>query len=60
MICAELEKLEGQLDDIIAELEKPYLTANERKTLEQAYTRLSQIITSHQRAGHEGGPCCEE
>ncbi len=60
MICAELEKLEGQLDDIITELEKPYLTAQERRTLEQAYARLSQVITSHQRTGHEGGPCYEE
>ncbi len=60
MICAELEKLEGQLDDIITELEKPYLTERERNTLEAAYTRLSQTITSHQKTGHEGGPCYEE
>ncbi len=60
MICAELEKLEGQLDDIITELEKPYLTPQERKTLEEAYARLSRTITSHQKSGHEGGPCYEE
>ncbi len=60
MICAELEKLEGQLDDIITELEEPNLTEQQRRTLEQAYARLSQTITSHQRMGHEGGPCYEE
>ncbi len=60
MICAELERLEAQLDDIITELEKPRLTEMERRTLEEAYARLSQTITSHQRAGHEGGPCYEE
>ncbi len=60
MICADLEKLEGQLDDIITRLEKSNLTQQERKTLEQAYARLSRTIASHQRAGHEGGPCYEE
>ncbi len=60
MICAELERLEGQLDDIITELEKPYLTEKERKTLEAAYARLSRTIDTHQKTGHEGGPCYEE
>lgn len=60
MICAELEKLEGQLDDIITELEKPYLTEQEHRRLEEAYARLSKTIASHQRTGHQGGPCYEE
>lgn len=60
MICAELEKLEAQLDDIITELEKPELTSWQKMELESAYARLSQEISAHQRAGHEGGPCFEE
>ena len=60
MICAELEHLEAQLDDIITELEKPELTITERTDLERAYARLSQTITAHQKAGHKGGPCFEE
>lgn len=60
MICAELERLEGELDDIISELEKPELTLEQRRRLEEAYTQLSRRITSHQNAGHEGGPCFEE
>jgi len=60
MICAELEQLEAELDDIITELEKPDLTITERADRERAYTRLSQRITAHQKAGHKGGPCFEE
>lgn len=60
MICAELEKLEAQLDDIITELEEPDLPAWHRKELEAAYARLSQLITAHQKTGHKGGPCFEE
>jgi hypothetical protein len=60
MICAELEKLEAQLDDIITELEKPDLPNWKRKELEQAYATLSKAITAHQKAGHAGGPCFEE
>lgn len=60
MICAELEQLEAQLDDIITALEKPDLTVKKRSDLERAYAQLSQTITAHQRAGHHGGPCFEE
>ena len=60
MICAELEKLEASLDDIITRLEGTDLSPAERANLERAYARLSQSISSHQKSGHEGGPCFEE
>jgi hypothetical protein len=60
MLCAELEQLEGQLDEIIIALENPELTPEERTDLERTHARLSKAITAHQRAGHEGGPCFEE
>ncbi len=60
MLCAELEQLEGKLDDIITELEKPDLPPEERRHLEEAYSRLSRDITAHHKAGHGGGPCFED
>ncbi|HUI85080.1 MAG TPA: hypothetical protein VL240_12700 [Candidatus Binatia bacterium] len=60
MICEELERLEGEFDDIITALEDPKLTAGEREALEKEYHRLSHIIRQHQTAGHEGHPCFEE
>ncbi len=60
MLCAELEKLEAQLDDIITALEKPGLPAWRRKELETAYTHLSREIRDHHNAGHAGSPCYEE
>lgn len=60
MICEELEKLEGELDDIITELERSDLTLLEREELEATYAKLSQSITKHHKAGHQGGPCFEE
>lgn len=60
MICAEFERLEGELDDIISELENPELTLEQRRRLEEAYAQLSRRITSHQNSGHDGGPCYEE
>ena len=60
MLCEELERLEGQLDEIITALENPGLTAQQKKALEEAYTQLSHTITDHERSGHEGGPCFEE
>ncbi len=60
MICAELEKLEGELDDIITELERGDLSPEERETMEAEYTRISHNISLHQKAGHKGGPCYEE
>ncbi len=60
MICAELEKLEGQLDDIITELEQPGLSEWKREELEATYTRLSREIRDHRTLGHAGSPCYEE
>ena len=60
MLCEELERLEGQLDEIITALETPGLGAQQRKTLEDAYAKLSHTISDHQTFGHDGGPCFEE
>ena len=60
MLCEELERLEGRLDDIITALEALGLTAQQRKELEEAYAKLSHVISDHQTSGHDGGPCCEE
>ncbi len=60
MLCAELEKLEGELDDVITELEREDLSSADRKKLEIKYSELSKLIGQHQRAGHQGGPCFEE
>jgi len=60
MICAELEELEGKLDEIITALENPALSDEQKKQLESAYARLSHLIRDHQSGGHAGGPCFEE
>ena len=60
MLCAELEKLEAQLDDIITELEQPGLSYWKREELEAIYTQLSREIRDHRALGHGGGPCYEE
>lgn len=60
MICAELEELENELDDLIVALEDPELTAGRRKELEELYASMSKRIQKHQAAGHKGGPCFEE
>jgi hypothetical protein len=60
MICAELEELEGQLDEIITALENPALTDEQRRNLENDYANLSHLIRDHQSVGHSGGPCYEE
>jgi len=60
MLCAELERLEAQLNDVLAALENPKLTKQQRLALEDAYARMSHIITDHQKSGHEGAPCFEE
>ncbi len=60
MLCAELEHLEGELDDIIDALEKPDLTPAKRRELEEAYSRVSREIDEHQASGHRGAPCYEE
>jgi hypothetical protein len=60
MLCAELEELEAEFDDILTALENPRLTEQERRSLQAAYSRLSCTIKDHQKYGHEGGPCFEE
>jgi hypothetical protein len=60
MLCAELEELEAEFDDIFTALENPDLTEQERRSLQIAYSRLSRRIKDHQERGHDGGPCFEE
>ena len=60
MLCAELEELEAEFDDILTALENPDLTEQERRSLQIAYSRLSRTIKDHQDRGHDGGPCFEE
>ena len=60
MLCAELEELEGEFEDILTALENPDLTEQEKRSLQVAYSRLSHTITDHQKHGHNGGPCFEE
>jgi len=60
MLCSELERMEAQFDDILTSLENPNLTEQERRALQDAYSRLSRTIQEHQNHGHDGGPCFEE
>ena len=60
MLCAELEHLEAEFDDIVTALENPDLTEREKRLLQEAYSRLSRIIKKHQKYGHDGGACFEE
>jgi len=60
MLCAELEQLEAQFDDILSALESPNITEHERRSLQEAYTRLSRAIQEHQKSGHGGQSCFEE
>ncbi len=60
MLCAELERLQAQLTDIIVALEDPNLTDEQKKALEESYAQVSQIISNHQMFGHKGAPCYEE
>jgi hypothetical protein len=60
MLCAELEQMEAQIDDILTALEKSGLTEQEREALERTYAELSHAIKEHQTFGHHGGPCFEE
>jgi hypothetical protein len=60
MLCAELERLEAQLDDIITDLEQPGLSEWKRKELEVVYAQLSHEIRNHRELGHDGSPCYEE
>jgi hypothetical protein len=60
MLCAELEELEAQFDDVVTALEKPNLAEEERLALEKARNQISRSIRDHQASGHAGGPCFEE
>lgn len=60
MLCEELEKLEAEFDDILTALENPNLTEQEKQDLRDAYVRMSQTISNHQKSGHDGQPCFEE
>jgi hypothetical protein len=60
MLCAELEELEAEFDDILTALENPALTEQERRSLQVTYSRLSRTINDHQKHGQNGGPCFEE
>ncbi|HYA24057.1 MAG TPA: hypothetical protein VEF05_07840 [Terriglobales bacterium] len=60
MLCAELEELEAQFDDIITALENPNLTEKERQALLKTRDELSHSIKDHQTFGHKGSPCFEE
>ena len=60
MLCAELEQMEGQIDDLLTALEDPNVTEQERKALERSYAELSRAVKEHQKSGHRGGPCFED
>jgi hypothetical protein len=60
MLCAELEELEAEFDDIITALENPNLTEKARQALLKTRDELSRTIRDHQTFGHKGGPCFEE
>lgn len=60
MLCAELEELEAQFDKIVAALENPDLTTEERLALLKARDEMCRTIKDHQMFGHKGGPCFEE
>jgi hypothetical protein len=60
MLCEELEKLEGEFDDILAALENPNLTEKDKQDLREAYARMSRVISNHHKFGHDGRPCFEE
>ncbi|MBZ5628740.1 MAG: hypothetical protein LAO06_07725 [Acidobacteriia bacterium] len=59
MLCAELERLESEFDDIVTALEDRSLPEQRRKELEDAYARIARAIRNHQADGHEGRPCFE-
>ena len=59
MLCAELERLESEFDDIVATLEYRNLPEQRRKELEDDYIRIARAISNHQADGHEGQPCFE-
>lgn len=60
MLCAELERLEAEFDEIVSALENPQLSEQEREALQAAYTRMICSTKDHQTYGHDGRPCFEE
>jgi hypothetical protein len=60
MLCAELEFLEAEFDDVVAALEDQSLPEHRRKELEEAYVRIAREIRAHQAVGHDGRPCFEQ
>ncbi len=60
MLCAELERLEAELNEIITALEDEGLSEEQKRSLQDDYARMSHTIQEHQTAGHKGGPCYEE
>lgn len=60
MLCAELEQLEAQLDDLITALEDAELPPKKREALERAYADLVHSMDQHRASGHRGSPCFEE
>jgi hypothetical protein len=59
MLCAELERLEAEFDEIAIALEDLSLPEKQKKDLEEAYIRITREIRSHQAGGHQGRPCFE-
>ncbi|MGZ4821625.1 MAG: hypothetical protein ACXVZM_08465 [Terriglobales bacterium] len=60
MLCAELERLEAEFDDVVAALEDIALPEQRRKELQETYVRITREIRSHQSGGHQGRPCFEQ
>jgi hypothetical protein len=60
MLCAELERLESEFDDIVSALEDLSLPEWRKKELEDAYVQIAREIRNHQADGHKGRPCFEQ
>ena len=60
MLCEELERLEGEFDELITALEDPEISEAERRALEKAYEMMVKRINRHHLQGHSGGPCYED
>lgn len=60
MLCAELERLESEFDDIVDALEDLGLPEQRKKELEETHVRIAREIRIHQAGGHEGRPCFEQ
>ncbi|MGB9104903.1 MAG: hypothetical protein WCC59_09100 [Terriglobales bacterium] len=47
MLCAELERLESEFDDIVSALEDLGLPEQRKKELEETYVRIAREIRTH-------------